>query len=317
MLRAVAIDPYAVLGVKLDSTDAEIQAAFKTKVKAFHPDLHPDDPQAPDRFRRIQEAYDLIRDADSRAKFNRGAVRGWGGASNSAADANKSAKDVFEGLFSTGRKGPSGGPAGSGGLNLGNLGGLGGEKERDHGPGGIRATRAHSKVAGGGWVHVPFEAALLGGQHQVEVKTADAHNAKKIWVNLPPNLKEEDQLRIEGAIVTVVVDPHPYFKREGDDILLDVPLTIPELAFGAKIEVPTLHGPVEVNIPGGTKPGQRLRLRGKGVNENAHQYCVIAYAPPDLSRGRVTEAIRWLDTEDDRSPRPWDPPGSVAKTRKS
>lgn len=290
-------DPHAVLGVAPGASTEEIRAAYKKKARANHPDARPDDPEAAEKFRRIREAYQKLREgsrkprAPSNAKTDPGRAKPRDPSTPGAQDEKGGGfKDVFDRVFHKKRE------------------------EARYGPGSpFHRPRAESSSGRSGAMVIPFRAAIKGGEHVLDVEFADATGTRRLRVTLPPGIENEQPFKVEGKLVKAIVAAHPHLRREGKHVLLDLPLTLPELAFGARVQVPTVDGMVEVIVPPGSKPGQRLRLRGKGVPEDGDQFCVLALAMPDGANREVLSALRALDRADDRSPRPWDPAGSHTK----
>lgn len=269
----MAADPYSVLGVARGASEAEIKKAYRKLAKELHPDRNQDNPKAADRFGQVTSAYDLLTDKDKRAQFDRGEIdadgnptapfgfgagRGAGGgyrqgSGGSGFDFGTDASDfgdIFEGLF--GRGGSSGG---------GFTSGFG----RRAAPSPRGADIAYR-------LRVPFEdAAALKPQR---ITLADG---KTIDLKLSAGLETGTQMRLSGkgeqgpggtgdAIVTIDVQPHRFFKRDSYNVLLDLPVTLTEAVKGGKVKVPTVDGPVMLNVPAGSTSGRTLRLKGKGFH---------------------------------------------------
>ena len=283
-----ATDPYQTLGVARGASEKDIKSAYRKLAKELHPDRNKDNPKAAERFSQVTNAYDLLSDKDKRARFDRGEIDadgnpthpfggmgggpggyGGGGFRPGAGGAGRgySARDfegfqsddvdlgdIFEGLFGGGGARARGGPQG--------MGGNAGFGRRNASPqkGADIAYR----------LRVPFvDAATLAKQR---ITLADG---KTIDLALPRGVEDGTQMRLRGkgqegpggtgdGIVTVAVDAHPFFVREGDDVRLNVPVTLDEALGGAKIKVPTVDGPVMVTIKPGTNGGTTMRLKGKG-----------------------------------------------------
>jgi DnaJ-class molecular chaperone len=270
-------DPYQTLGVARTATEADIKKAYRKLAKELHPDRNKDNPKASERFGLVTNAYDLLTDKDKRARFDRGEIDGDGnpaspfgfgggrGGPNSGgfqpgpggapfgfSQDNPDLGDVFEGLFSGGGRG--------GGFS----GGFGGFGRRQPPP---KGANVGYKLA------VPFaDAATLKPQR---ITLGDG---KTIDLKLPPALENGTQMRLAGkgqpgpggagdAIVTLTIQPHRFFTREGDDVRLDLPISLSEAVLGASVKVPTVEGAVMLTVPKGTTSGKVLRLRGRGFHK--------------------------------------------------
>ncbi|MEQ8603476.1 MAG: J domain-containing protein [Marivibrio sp.] len=258
-------DPYETLGVKKNAAPEEIKSAYRRLAKELHPDLNPDDPIVEQRFKEVSQAYHLLGDKEKRAAYDRGEInadgspRGFGGGA---------------GGFGGFRRGA--GPQGGGGFEgfgagaaediFADLFGAGARRQR------TRTVRMKGKDVNYS-IRVSFLDAALGAKRRVTL-----YDGKTIDVGIPAGATDGQTLRLKGqgmpgmgggeagdAYVEVQVDPHRFFERDGDDVFLDVPVTLSEAVLGAKITVPTIHGMVAVTVPTGSNTGSTLRLRGKGV----------------------------------------------------
>ena len=263
-------DPYATLGVSRGASEAEIKKAYRTLAKALHPDRNQGNPAAADRFAKVTNAYDLLTDKDKRARFDRGEIDadgnptapfgygmppggGQGGFRPDFGGGEPDLSDIFEGLF--GGRGGAGGPGGMGGF-------AGGFGRRPQAKGANVAYR----------LSVPFvDAALLKAQR------ITLRDGSTIDLKLPPGIESGTQMRLSGkgdpgpggagdAIVTIEVAPHKFFVRDGDDIRLDLPISLAEAVLGAQVRVPTPDGAVMLTVPKGASSGKVLRLKGKGFH---------------------------------------------------
>ena len=251
-------DPYKTLGIERGASDADIKKAYRKLAKELHPDRNKDNKAATERFSKVTAAYDLLSDADKRARFDRGEIDGdgnpaspfgFGGGGNARTGAGgfqQSADfgDIFEGLF--------------GGRGGGFGGGFG---QRAAPPKG--ANVAYRLAVG-------FEDAAASRPQRITLR-----DGKTIDLKLPAGVETGTQMRLGGkgdpgpggagdAIVTIEIGSHPFYKREGDAVRLDLPIGLSEAVLGASIKVPTVDGPVMMSIPAGTSSGKVLRLRGRG-----------------------------------------------------
>ena len=258
----MAEDPYKVLGVARDAPDEEIRRTYRKLAKQLHPDVNPANrATAEEKFKKVSAAYDIIGDPEKRKQFDRGEI-----------DANGEARRGFHRTHAGG--GPFGGRTG------------GGQPGEDFGFGDIFSDlfgRGRAGEAGG-----PFAARGRDVRYTLEIDFLEAATGAKKRVTMPDGgvldlavpegVADGQTLRLKGkgspglrgseagdALVEIRVRPHAHFKRAGDDIALDLPITIDEAVLGAKIEVPTVSGRVQLTIPKGTSSGRVFRLKGKGV----------------------------------------------------
>jgi DnaJ-class molecular chaperone len=274
----MALDLYRRLGVKRGATEAEIKKAYRSLAKQLHPDRNKDKPDAAKRFGEVTAAYDLLSDKDKRARYDRGEI-----------DEDGNPKMPFGsgfGGYSSGA-GPHPGAAGGGGgfegFNFsgetGDLSdlfeGLFNTAARNRGPTGFgRRARAPQKGADVAYrLKVSFiDAVALNPQR---ITLADG---KTIDLKLPKGLEDGTKIRLAGkgqegeagrgdAIVSIEIGTHRFFKRDGNDVRLDLPVTLKEAVLGAKVKVPTPEGPVMLAIPKGTSSGKVLRLKGRGFTD--------------------------------------------------
>jgi len=277
----MSADPYSILGVSRGASEKEIKSAYRKLAKEFHPDTNKDNPKAGERFNDATRAYDLLSDKDKRARFDRGEIdldgnptmpfggggagfgggnqRGFGGGSGFEGFQNEGVDigDIFSEIF-----GNRAGPGGGGGGQSGGFAGFGGARGR------TKAAPRGANVAYRLAVSLP-DAASLAPQR---ITLSDG---KSIELKLPAGLEDGMQMRLSGkgepgaggkgdAIITIQIQPHAFFRREGDDVRLDFPISLDEALFGAKVRAPTVDGAVMLSVPAGSSSGKTLRLKGKG-----------------------------------------------------
>ncbi len=289
-------DPYVVLGLDKTASDADIKKAFRRQAKLYHPDAHPNDPKAKEKFAEINAAYEIVGDKEKRAKFDRGEIgadgkprftgfegftageggaRRAGGFSGYSSADNRAAEDILNDIFgdafgtfgakSRRRASTSDfgfGPAGPGGPGAGTAG---------RGPG-MGAGAAPGLKGADVIVTARVKLEDIVGSGKVRVNLP---SGKALDVKIPPGFEPGQQMRLRGqggegvppgdAIVILVPEPHPLFRPEGANLRLDLPVSLDEAVLGAKVRVPTLEGPVEMTIPAGISGNRALRLRGKGL----------------------------------------------------
>jgi DnaJ-class molecular chaperone len=270
-------DPYEILGVAKTASEAEIKKAFRALAKKHHPDKHAGDQAAQKRFQEISGAYDILGDKDKRAQYDAGAI---------GPDGNPRGFDPRQGgggfrqghPFGGGGGGPGArefhfsfdegaGGAGAGGFEdiLSDLMGQRGARAR-----GQRPSRGEDFSAA---VTVSFDEAAAGGTRRVVMQ-----NGEQIDVKIPVGVKDGQTVRVKGRggagakggpngdiLLTVTVAPHPFMTRDGNDIRMDLPVTLKEAVLGAKVPVPTLTGSVSLSVPPNSNTGTTLRLKGKGI----------------------------------------------------
>ncbi|MBV9550155.1 MAG: DnaJ domain-containing protein [Alphaproteobacteria bacterium] len=264
-------DPYEVLGVPKSAGEAEIKKAFRALAKKHHPDKHAGDAAAQKKFQEISAAYDILGDKDKRAQFDAGAI---------GPDGNPRGFDPREGFrqgspFGFGA-GPGGGArefhfsfdnAGEGGGSFEDLlaGMMGGR-----GRGGPRAARGEDFTA---QTTISLAEAVAGGSRRVVMQ-----NGEQIDVKIPVGVRDGQTIRVKGrggagrggasngdVLLQIQVAIHPFISRDGNDLRMDLPVTLKEAVAGAKVPVPTLTGTLSLSIPPGSNTGSTLRLKGKGV----------------------------------------------------
>ena len=281
-MAAKSKDYYEVLGVKRGASDDDLKKSYRKLARKFHPDLNPGDKSAEEQFKQLQEAYDVLSNADDRKLYdeygdNWRAVKagagapppGWEpgqGAGRSTGGRGGGAPGFDFGDFDFSGFRPSSG-GGAGGFDIFEEmfgGGAGRGRGRSSGRG--RDVEAELELS--------LEDAHRGGRHTLQLQ------GKTIEVNIPAGVRDGSTVRLAGQggagsngsepgdlYLHIRLRPHPTFTVKGDDLEVDLPVAPWEAVLGAKVDVPTIDGRVEVTIPRGAKSGQRLRLRGQGLNK--------------------------------------------------
>jgi len=264
--------PYEVLGVKRDASQDEIRKAYRKLAKEFHPDLNPGKPAAEARFKAVTAANDILSDPEKRARYDRGEIDESG-----AERPRYSYRPHAEGP--QGRKYRPQGEMNVEDLDdlfamFGSRGPMGGRGHRGAGREGFQMPGPDRHFT----LTIDFPLAATGGKQRLAL----AHN-EWLDVTIPPGIEQGQILRLKGkgepgfgggppgdALIEVLVEPHPFFRRDGDDIEVELPVTLAEAVLGARVSVPTVSGPVTMTIPKGSDTGTRLRLRGKGIHRRHH-----------------------------------------------
>jgi DnaJ-class molecular chaperone len=272
-------NPYDVLGVAKTASADEIQKAYRRLAKKHHPDLNPGDQSAEERFKTVSAAYDLLSDPDKRARFDRGEI--------DASGAERPQQRYYRDFAGAGRD-PYGSDAGFADFAADDIlaellrrGGRGGGASMR-----MRGRDLHFRLA------VPFLDAVNGATQRITMPDGSVLDVK-----VPAGAEDGQVMRLRGkgepglgggppgdALVEIRVEPHPLFVRDGDDIRLDLPVSLTEAVLGGRVEVPTPTGPVMMAIPKGSNTGRVLRLKGKGVaraGRRGDMYATLQVVLPD------------------------------------
>lgn len=317
-------DYYQLLGVKRDATVAELRKAYRKLARQYHPDVNKS-PEADRRFTEISEAYEVLSDVEKRKTYDRfghaglgsGPTSGgpgggfrhtWSGPGGAQPGGSIDVESLFGEMFGSG----GGSPFGFGGFQPG-----------PGGPGGVQAQPPPQK--GQDLLHrlsLSFMTAASGGEEHVLINMGSSRQT--ITVKIPPGIEDGGKLRVKAKgqmspnggppgdlIITVNVGKHPLFRREGLDILVDVPITIAEATLGVTVSVPLLAGSVEMKIPSGASSGQKLRIKSKGVDDGKGRignfFAVIQIVAPDSLSDEGKQMMEQLSRElkNPRQSGPW------------
>jgi DnaJ-class molecular chaperone len=262
----MAEDPYSVLGVAKTAKPEDITKAYRKLAKKLHPDLNPGDKSAEERFKRITAAYDILGDEEKRGRYDRGEID---------ASGQETPQRRYYREYAGGEEGARYRST-AGYEDIGAFSDLFGD---------LFGERGGMRGAAGGR---RFSMRGQDAQYRLDVDFLDAVNGTKtritlpdggtLDVTIPPGVTDGQVLRLKGkgapglgegepgdALIEIGIRPHPVFKREGNDIVVEVPVTFDEAVLGGKVEVPTVGGRVSVTVPPGANTGQTLRLKGRGV----------------------------------------------------
>ena len=281
-------DPYEVLGVQKSDSDVALRAAYRKLAKRYHPDLNPGQPAAAEKFKEISAAYDILGDKEKRARFDRGEIDAEG---HEVQPERTFYRDFGETAS--------------------------GEKYRTNiHPEDLESIFAHAfgGTSFGEGAGRRFSARGPDAHYTLTVSFLDAANGttrritlpegRTLDVRIPPGVQDGHTLRLKGqglsglgdgppgdALVEIAVAPHPLFRREGDDVIMELPVTLQEAVLGSTIEVPTLKGKVRLTIPPNSGTGTRLRLRGRGIREG-HQFVQLHVVLPPVDEPDLASFLK-------------------------
>jgi molecular chaperone DnaJ len=282
-------DYYEILGVKKTATEPEIKKAYRDLAKKFHPDKNKGNKDAENRFKEISEAYAVLSDAEKRSQYDRLGAEAFG-----PGGANPFAGFDFSQFM--------GGGGGGGGRGRRTRRSSGGSTTMDFtdifgdlfggggGGGGFAQQQEPQEMQAE--LTIDFRDAVLGSTMSLQV------NDESMKVKIPEGIGDGQKIRVRRGNmpiqITVRVKPHPLFERRGDDIHIELPITVGEAIRGAEVEVPTIHGPSRIRVPAGTQSGRTMRLSGKGVKRKTgagDQYCRILVSVPSSAPDEAIDSI--------------------------
>jgi DnaJ-class molecular chaperone len=299
----VSEDPYAVLGVKPEATQDEIRTAYRALAKKLHPDLNPGDSKAEEKFKQVSAAYDLVGDADKRARYDRGEID---------ASGNERPRERYYRDFHGAGAEQHAYSSGSGYADfadsediLREMFGRGGGERRFR----MRGQDALYRLP------VEFLEAVNGATKRITMPDGGT-----IDVVIPPGTRDGQVLRLRGkggpgigggepgdALVEIEVRPHAFFTRKGDDIHVEVPISLPEAVLGGKLDVPTPTGPVRMTVPKAANTGTVLRLKGKGAaradKSHGDEYVTLKIVLPEKLDPEIEEFAQRWQAGKDQNPR--------------
>lgn len=302
----MAQDPYQELGVARGASAEDIRKAFRKLAKKHHPDVNPNDKNAEDKFKRVSGAFDLLGDPDKRRKFDAGEID---------ADGRDTARAYSQGPFGAGAAGGSPFGDGRGSFDGVDLSDILGEMFSGRGGGGGGGGRAGGFQSRGGDVRarldIDLEEAILGAKKRLPF------DGRTLDLTIPKGVAEGQVLRLKGqgspgragpgdALIEIAIRPHPVYRREGDTLVMDLPVSVPDAVLGGKVQAETPEGPVTLTVPKGSNSGATLRLKGRGLTDAAGRRGdlmarVALYLPDTIEPELETFAESW------RSERPYAP----------
>jgi len=322
-------DYYKILGISRNATADQIKRAYRNLAKKYHPDHNPNNKNAENKFKEIREAYDVLSNDEQRKIYDQfghagmgaGAAPGGGWRSGPRGQRVYTWKstggpdipfdnldDLFE-IF-------GGGAANQRKSSIFDEFMRGAGHRAHPGPGTAQAGRGQDIEHP---VSLTFEQAINGTKLEITLSPPSGRGGtKKIEVKIPPGVGDGQKIRLRGKgqpgnppgdlHIVCKVKPHRYFRRVGNDIYLDLPISVSEAALGTKVEIPTLEGKSVLTVPPGTASGTKLRLKNKGVKPANHksrgdQYAVIRIVPPKILTPEQRQIFEKLSTIQDDSPR--------------
>ncbi len=299
----MAKDLYQILGVSKTATDAEIKSAYRKLARKYHPDLNKDDKTAAEKFKEISNAYDIIGNKEKRAKYDNneidadGKPTGFGaGFGGDAGGYDFGGGNPFGGF----RRGAGGGFGGAQGFDFSSIFGEDIFSQFTGGTQGGRATARKGQNVSYN-MNIDFLDAAKGIEKQVNL------GGKSVNVKIPAGTQSGQTLRLKGmgnaginggaagdVLITVNVGEHQYFKADGLNVLLDLPISVVEAVKGAKITVPTVNGKVMVKVPPMSSSGDKLRLKGQGIkakNGQGDEIITLQIMLPHKKDDKLAEAV--------------------------
>ena len=290
----MAGDPYKELGVSRGASADEIKKAFRKLAKELHPDKNPGNREADERFKRVTAAFDLLGDAEKRAKFDRGEIDADG-------------REQFRGFGGGARGGPGGNPFGQGGAQRGGFENI----DLDELFGGMFARGADVKAT----LAISLEDSISGATRRIQFSAG-----RTLDVTIPKGAADGQTIRLRGqgapgaagrseagdALITLKIASYPVFQRDGADLTMDLPVPLPDAVLGGKVPVRTPEGTVSMTIPPGSNSGKVLRLKGRGAFVGGKRGDLLAKLMIQLPEGS-DEALTKLaqDMRDRGAYRPW------------
>jgi DnaJ-class molecular chaperone len=288
-------DYYEILGVSRTATEKDLKSAYRKLARKYHPDVNPGDKSAETKFKEVSEAFAVLSSPEKRAKYDRGGHEAFEPGFNPFQGSTIDFED----------------------LGLGNLSDIfelfgGGRGRRGAGRGPRRGEDLQLEMS------LPFADAIHGTTVEVGIPRAVARASgratvtEKVKTRIPPGIDDGERIRVPGkgnegagggaagdAYIVIRVEPHPLFKRDGNDLVCEVPIGVVKATLGGDLDVPTLEGRATIKIPPGTRGGQRFRLKGRGVAARAGHpagdlYAAVQIVTPKNLDARARELFEEL-----------------------
>lgn len=308
----MAGDPYKELGVSKGASADEVKKAYRKLAKELHPDKNPGDKITEDKFKRVTAAFDILGDKDKRAKYDAGQIdgdgndqyRGFGGSGGGRAGGNP----FGQGGSPFGQGGGPGGRANFEGVDLDDLFGMFGGGGRQRGARDFTARGQDVKAT----LDISLEDAIAGATRRIQFS-----DGRTLDVTIPKGASDGQTIRLRGqgapgrgaengdALIELKIEAHPIYRREGADLTMDLPISVPDAVLGAKVRVPTPEGAVQMTVPAGSNSGKVLRLKGRGAFAQGRRgdlLAKLAVTLPDEPDPTLTQFA-----EDWRARRPYTP----------
>lgn len=298
-------DPYATLGLGRTATADEIRRAYRSLAKELHPDVRPGDKQAEERFKRATAAFNLLSDPVMKSRYDRGEI-----------DADGNERMAFNSRPRQSQRAHAGAGAGPGA-------GAGGAQDPFDlgdifsdlfGPG-LGGGRSYTRMRGRDirfTLEIDFIDAIVGAKRRVSLA-----EGRTLEVGIPAGVESGQVLRLKGqggagiqggpagdALVELTVRPHAFFRREGQDIHMDLNISLTEAVEGGRVPAPTPSGTVTLTIPAGSNTGKTLRLKGKGVGGQGDQYVRLQIVLPEAVDDELKKFVKKWPKRDYVPPRP-------------
>jgi DnaJ-class molecular chaperone len=290
-------NPYSLLGLDKNASDKEIKASYRNLAKKYHPDINPGDKAKEKQFKKISTAYEIISNPKKRADYDNGLI-----------DAQGNPSHQHYGHYNPSHGRPQTDPFSQHDMDdiLSSMFGKN-----------TRSNRRHGFEQDSYDVQYTIEIDFLEAVHGAK-KTIQIPNNKKLDIAIPKGIKEGQKLRLKGhghahprrqtsgdAYITVHIRPHPFFERKENDIYLELPISIDESILGKKVTIPTVHGPVDMQLPKGVNSGTSMKLKGKGIL-TGDQYVKLKIVMPKEIDYELAEFIqKWSSTNSYNPRKQW------------